>query len=155
MNIFIRTLLELVFLNLGGFLFVNKIGTNAIENKIEIIEQYRIECFYNPLSGIAKYNITPLSIDNNNIKQETVYQQLPETVNNNVVNSWFPSIRIIRDEHWKDERKSIISTGSASGYAKDKVGNDVYANDKEALSEYAKNHLLCCGLIKTNVKFKM
>ena len=46
-----------------------------------------------------------LLIDNTNIKQETVYQQMPETVYNNVVNSWFPSIRIIRDEHWKDEKK--------------------------------------------------
>ena len=72
-------------------------------NKTKNIDNYRIECYLNPVSKVAKYNIVAFKEDSEDI--QTVYMQLPEYVNGNFVKSWFPSIRVVREDYYLSEQK--------------------------------------------------
>ena len=92
------------------------------------------------LKGFARANGYDLSVDYQKVIDEIIEWDADIVYNNAWSYGNQGQLEILKalHEHWKDKNKSIINTGSASGYAKNKVGNDVYANDKEALSEYAK-----------------
>ena len=98
------------------------------------------ELFGHNVKGFARANGYDLSVDYQKVIDEIIEWDADIVYNNAWSYGNQGQLHILKTlhEHWKDKKKSIISTGSASGYAKDKVGNDVYANDKEALSEYAK-----------------
>ena len=98
------------------------------------------ELFGHNVKGFARANGYDLSVDYQKVIDEIIEWDADIVYNNAWSYGNQGQLHILKTlhEHWKDKKKSIISTGSASGYAKDKVGSDVYANDKEALSEYAK-----------------